>query len=331
MQICVFGAGAIGSFLTAKLAAAGADVRLIARGAQLAAIGANGLKLQEAAGETVVEVPVSDNPADFGPQDILVVATKAHGLKAAAAACRPLLGPETKVVFAQNGVPWWYAYGFEAPGLPPGPLATVDPDGAVWDGFGPERAVGCSIFSPNSVPAPGVVRNVAIKPSTYVLGQPDGEVGPVLRAFAAQLEAAGVRAPVTTDIRREVWGKIVFNVGSASVATLTGATIRANVQDAGLREVTKALSRETMAVAAAHGFDLDIDVDALTDPATRPDHKPSLLQDFEAGRQMEVDAIPGGVASLAGAAGVPTPTLDTVLALVRTKARTAGLYREAGN
>lgn len=328
MQICVFGAGAIGCFLTAKLAAAGADVRLIARGAQLAAISANGLTLEEASDETVVRIPVSDAAADFGPQDIVVVATKAHGLKGAAAAAQPLLGPETKVVFAQNGAPWWYAYGFEAPGLPSGSLAAVDPDGAVWNGFGPERAVGCSIFSPNSIPAPGVVRNAALRPSTYTLGQPDGGAAPVVRDFAALLEAAGVRAPVVDDIRREVWGKLVFNIASAPIAALTGGTIRANVEAPGMPAVVKALAREAVAVAASHGFELDTDIDALADPATRPKHKPSMLQDFEAGRRMEIDPILTSVSDFARAAGVATPTLDVVLSLVRAKALAAGLYGE---
>ncbi len=328
MRICIFGAGAIGSFLAAKLAASGADVRLLARGEALTAIRANGLRLEEKSGATVVRLPVSDAAADFGPQDIVVVATKAHGLAGAALAAGPLLGPETQVVFAQNGVPWWYAYGFTAPGLAAGPLDRIDPDHGIWNGFGPERAVGCTIFSPNSVPAPGVVRNVAVNPATYTLGQPDGAASPTVRAFAAALEKAGAKAPIADNIRLEVWKKLMFNVATASTCVLTGSTIKRNMSDPGVREIAKALTRETVAVAAAHGFDVAVDVEGQTDPATRPDHKSSMLQDFEAGRRMEIDPIFSCVADFAAAAGVKTPILDIILPLLRTKARTAGLYGE---
>ena len=329
MRICIVGAGAIGSFLAAKLGASGADVSMIARGAALAAIRANGLRMEEASGETVVQMPASEAPGDFGPQDIVVVATKAHGLASVAASAGPLLGAETQVVFAQNGVPWWYAHGFTAPGLAPGPLTRIDPDGAIWNGFGPERAVGCTIFSPNSVPAPGVVRNASVRPSTYTLGQPDGKTSPGLKAFAAALEAAGVNAPIAADIRREVWAKLLFNVATASTAVLTGATIRTNMSNPGVRAVAQALMLEAIAVAASHGFDVAADVAAMTDPQTRPNHKPSMLQDFEAGRRMEVDPILSCVSDFAKAAGVSTPTLDVIMPLVRAKARTAGLYGDA--
>jgi len=329
MRICIFGAGAIGSFVTAKLAASGADVRLVARGPALDAIRAQGLRLETPAGAETVQVPVSDDPATFGPQDVVLVATKAHGLKAAAAAAQPLLGPETRVVFAQNGVPWWYAHGFAAPGLAQGPLAAIDPDGAIWRGFGPERAVGCTAFAPNSVPAPGVVRYGATYPAKFALGQPDGEVAPKTAAFAEALQAAGIEAPVSTDMRRDVWTKLLFNVATASTCVLTGSTIKRNMSDPGVRQIARALTAETVAIAASHGFDVAVDLDRQTDPQTRPDHKSSMLQDFEAGRRMEIDPIFAVPADFARAAGVATPVLDVVLPLLRQKALAAGLYEPA--
>jgi 2-dehydropantoate 2-reductase len=326
MRICIFGAGAIGSFLAARLSGAGSDVSVIARGPHLAAIQANGLKLIEPTGETVHRLTATDNPADLAPQDIVIVTTKAHGLPQAAKTAAPLLGPDTKVVFAQNGIPWWYAHGFQAPGLPSGSNHRIDPDRAIWDGFGPDRAIGCTIFSPNSVPAPGVVQNVAVRKSRFELGQPDGEVSSLLQQFSATMEAADVLAPMNRTIRHAVWDKLLLNVANAPITTLTGATIKAATSDPAIRQIGQSLMRETMAVAASHGFKLDADVEANTDPATRPNHKPSMLQDFEAGRPMEVDPILTCVQDFAKAAGVPTPILDIILPLATTKARTAGLY-----
>jgi len=326
MRICIFGAGAIGSFLAAKLEGSGADVSVIARGPHLAAIQTNGLKLQAPTGETIHRMPATDNPADFGPQDIVIVTTKAHGLPQAAKTVPPLLGPNTKIVFAQNGIPWWYAHCFEAPGLAPGSITRIDPDGVIWNGFGPERAIGCTIFSPNSVPAPGVIRHVGVRKSRFELGQPDGIISPQLKQFSEAMEAAGVSAPINPAIRHAVWDKLLLNVANAPITTLTGATIKAATTDPEIRQIAQSLMRESMAVAASHGFHTDADVETNTDPATRPNHKPSMLQDFEAGRPMEIDPILTCVQDFARAAGVPTPTLDIILPLAATKARTAGLY-----
>ena len=326
MRICVFGAGAVGSFLAARLGHAGFDVSAVARGAQLAALKDRGVRLEEAAG--VIETPVraSADPADLGPQDVVVFTTKAHSLKEAALSATPLIGPETALVFAQNGIPWWYAHGFAAPGVAEGPIALLDPDGAIWNGFGPERAVGAVIHSPNTIVAPGVVRNAATRPIALPLGEPKGGARDMTRRFAEALEAAGVRAPVLNDIRHEVWSKLILNVAGAPGCVLTCATVRGSLEDPGMREVARKAMEETVAVAAAHGFHLDVDIEGATDPARRPDHKSSMLQDLEAGRQMEVDPIVGCVVAFARAAGVATPTLDVLLPLLRTRARTAGLY-----
>jgi len=328
MRICIFGAGAVGSFLAARLANAGFEVSAVARGAQLEALQAKGIRLEEPSG--VIEAPVraSADPADLGPQDAVIFATKAHSLKQAAQMSAPLIGPETALVFAQNGIPWWYGYGFSAPGLEDGPIAQLDPDRAIWDGFGPERAVGAVIHSPNTIVAPGVVSNAAHRPAALILGEPGGGARPSTQRISEALIAAGVNAEIKPDIRKDVWTKLVMNIGGAPCCSLTGAPIKTFLADDGVRATAAAIMREAIAVAAAHGIALDIDVEANTDPTSRPNHKSSMLQDLEAGRQMEIDPIVACPAAFAKAAGVPTPTLDIVLPLLRVRAKTAGLYEE---
>jgi 2-dehydropantoate 2-reductase len=326
MRICIYGAGAVGSFLAARLAHAGFDVAAIARGAQLAALQSDGITLEEADGTINARVKASSDPADFGPQDAVIFTTKAHSLAGIADAAQSLIGPDTAQVFAQNGIPWWYGHAFDAPGLTPGPLARLDPDGAIWNGFRPERAIGAVIYSPNTVVRPGVIRNKATRPAEYPLGQPDGGADAATKSISKALEAANIKAPILEDIRREVWTKLIINIYGAPVCTLTGASVKGSLQQAGMDHVAGAVMAEGVAVAAAHGFDLDVDIANYTNPEKRPDHKSSMLQDFEAGRQMEVDPIIGCAHDFARAAGVPTPVLDVLLPLVRAKARTAGLY-----
>ncbi len=326
MRICVFGAGAVGSFLAARLAAAGLDVAAVARGPHLAAIQADGLQLEEAAGTIHARLTATDDPSALGPQDAVIFTTKAHSLGTAAALAQPLIGLETALVFAQNGIPWWYAHGFAAPGLDEGPLPLLDPDRAIWDGFRPERAIGAVIHSPNTIVAPGVVRNAANRPAGLPLGEPKGGASPTTVKIAAALEAAGVRAPILPDIRREVWSKLILNIAGAPGCSLTGASVRGMLEDPGVSALSAAIMAEGVAVAAAHGFLLDVDIAANTDPTRWPDHKSSMLQDLEAGRLMEIDPIVGCPHAFAKAAGVPTPTLDIVLPLLRQRARTAGLY-----
>ena len=329
MRICIFGAGAVGGFFAAKRAHAGHDVSAVARGPQLAAFRKHGVRLKTATEDIAAPLNASDRPADLGPQDAVIFTTKAHSLKQAAETAGPLIGADTALVFAQNGIPWWYAYGFSAPGLAPGPIPALDPDGAIWRGFDPARAVGAVIFSPNAVTEPGVIVNNAKRPARLHLGAPDGQSRPEIEALSAALIDVGVEAPVLPDIRRTVWSKLILNISGAAGAVLTGGGIRSFLQDPGVQAIAAAAMNEGIAVAAAHGFELDVDVAANCDPANRPDHKPSMLQDFEAGRPMEIDPILGCVHSFAQAANVPTPTIDVLLPLLRTRARLAGLYNDA--
>jgi 2-dehydropantoate 2-reductase len=326
LRICIFGAGAVGSFLAARLGHAGFDVSAVARGAQLAALQTNGIRLEESSGTIQAAVKASADPSDLGIQDAVIFTTKAHSLSDAATLAAPLIGPDTALVFAQNGIPWWYGHGFTPPGLTEGPLDLLDPGSAIWNGFTPERAIGAVIHSPNTVIAPGVVQNKANRPAGLPLGEPKGGASASTQRISEALEAANIHAPILPDIRREVWSKLILNIAGAPGCSLTGASVKGFLQDEGMRAAAAGAMREAVAVAAAHGFDLVVDIEANTDPDKRPDHKSSMLQDLEAGRQMEVDPIVGSVVHLARAAGVPTPTLDILLPLLRMRARTLGLY-----
>ena len=329
MRVCVFGAGAVGGYLAARLAHAGRhEVSLITRGAHLDAIRRHGLKLVTP-DETFVAAPrAAADPAELGAQDLVIVSAKAPALPAIARTIGPLLGPDTPVAFAMNGVFWWYGHGF-APHGRPLDLRRLDPDGSLHREIGPKRALGMVVYSPNEVVEPGVVHNGG-RANRFALGDPEDPNSARVRAAAEALSGAGFGVEVVGDIRREMWRKLVRNLSAAPICALTGARSREAVEDPATREVSRALIREAIAVAAGHGFDdLGVDPEGLTTPGNRPLHKPSMLQDLERGRPMEIDAMLGVVADFAAAAaagGVPTPTLDTVLALLILRARTAGVY-----
>jgi 2-dehydropantoate 2-reductase len=322
-RICVFGAGAVGGYLAARLAHAGREVSVVARGAHLAAIRQDGLRLVTPEESFVTHLAASSDPSDLGPQDLVVVAVKAPALPEVARAIGPLLGPGTPVAFAMNGVQWWYGHGF-APGGHELDLSRLDPGGALDQALGPDRALGMIVYSPNEVIEPGVVRNGGGR-NRFVLGDPAGPRSERVETVRAALAGAGFTVEATDDIRHEMWLKLVRNVSTGPLCALTGARASDIVDDPGTRAVARAMVVEALAVAASHGFALGIDPDASSRPGTRPVHKPSMLQDLERGRPMEIDAILGMVVDFAAQAGVPTPTLSTVLALLSLRARGAGL------
>ena len=328
MKLCVFGAGAVGGYLAARLAHAGRDVSLIARGAHLDAIRRRGLKLITP-DETLVTAPrAAADPAELGPQDLVIVSTKAPALPEVARTIGPLLRPDTPVAFAMNGVFWWYGHGFAPPhggGAPPD-LRRLDPDGLLHERIGPERALGLVVHSPNEVIEPGVVRNDR-RSNRFVLGDPTEPASARVRAVHAALSGAGFEVEIADDIRRAMWRKLIGNIGTGPVCALTGARSSDLTEDEGTRRLCRALMAEALAVAASHGFpDPGFDAEGHVAPGNRPVRKPSMLQDLERGRPMEIDAMVGAVADFAAAAGVPTPTLDAVLALLRLRARVAGTY-----
>ena len=324
MKICIFGAGAIGGYMGARLAKAGAEVSLVARGPHLAAMQANGLRLIEADGEMTVPVTASDNAADLGPQDYVIVTLKAHSVPPVVERMQPLIGPDTTIVSGVNGVPWWYFHKIGGP-LEGTRLASVDPGDAQWDGFGPDRVLGCVVYPAAEVAAPGVIRH--IEGNRFSLGEPDGSKSERALALSQALTAAGLRAPVRPRLRDEIWVKLWGNLSFNPISALTHATLDVLCTDPGTRSVARAMMVEAQAVAEALGGKFPIAVDRRIDGgAAVGAHRTSMLQDLDAGRPMEIDALVGSVAELGRITGIATPTIDTVLALVTLRARTAGLY-----
>lgn len=324
-RIAVFGAGAVGGYLGALLTDAGARVTLIARGPHLAAMRENGLVLVSGGRRTVRRVDATDDPARAGEQDYVVVALKAHAAAAAAEATRPLLGPRTAVVTASNGVPWWYFHGLDGPWRDRR-IDSVDPGGRQWDAIGPERAIGCVVYPACEIDGPGVVRHV--EGDRFVLGEPSGERTERVLELAGALRRAGLKAPVKPRIRDDIWVKLWGNLCFNPVSALTGATLAEIGADPDLRAVCRTVMLEAQAVGERLGARFAIDADRRIDGATAVGaHRTSMLQDLEKGRPLEIDALVTAVRELGRMTKTPTPTLDTVLALIRRKAELAGLYR----
>jgi 2-dehydropantoate 2-reductase len=324
MKLCIYGAGAIGGYMAAKLAKAGADVSLVARGPHLKAMQEKGLTLIEEGGTWSVPVRAAADPAELGPQDYVVITLKAHSVPAAVAPMQPLIGPDTTVVMGVNGVPWWYFYRLGGP-YDGRRLHTVDPGDVQWNGIGPERVLGCVVYPAAEVDEPGVIRHV--EGNRFSLGEPSGEKSERAEALSRALAAAGLRAPVRPRIRDEIWVKLWGNLSFNPISALTHATLDVLCTDPGTRTVARGMMLEAQAIAETLGVKFPIDVERRIDGgAAVGAHKTSMLQDLERGRPMEIDALVTAVQEMGGLVGVPTPTIDTVLALVRLRARVAGLY-----
>ncbi|PGH58792.1 2-dehydropantoate 2-reductase [Azospirillum palustre] len=324
MRIAVVGAGAVGGALAGYLAATGRhDVSLLARGAHLAAIRERGLTVRTPTGTLSSRPQASDDASDLGHQDMVIVTVKGHGLPALAPSFPALCGPETLVVAAQNGVPWWYLYG-AGDDVTPEPLEVVDPGGAVWSAIGPERVAACVMeVLPARIVEPGIVAHTATP--VLALGAPrPGDHAEKLAALAKSFNAAGATARLPADIRVPLWSKLMLNMAVGPTSVLTGATMGAMEQAPGMAAVQGRLMRECLAVARAWGVDLPDDVDErLGRGSGVPGHKPSMLQDFEAGRSMEIDPIVTAVLELARRRGMPVPTIETLWALTALKERAA--------
>jgi 2-dehydropantoate 2-reductase len=324
MKICIFGAGAIGGYMGAKLAQAGADVSLVARGPHLKAMRENGLRLIEESGETTVNVTASDNAEDLGPQDYVIVTLKAHSVPPVVPKMQPLIGDNTTIVSGVNGVPWWYFHKIGGP-LEGVRLETVDPGNAQWDGFGPDRVLGCVVYPAAEVIEPGVVKH--IEGNRFSLGEPDGSRSDRAMALSKALSAAGLKAPVRPKIRDEIWVKLWGNLSFNPISALTHATLDVLCTDPGTREVARNMMLEAQAIAEKLGVKFPIDVDRrIEGGADVGAHRTSMLQDLDQGRPMEIDALVGSVKELGKVTDTPTPTIDTVLSLIALRGRIAGLY-----
>jgi 2-dehydropantoate 2-reductase len=324
MRICVYGAGAIGGYVAVQLARSGVETSVVARGPHLAAIRANGLTLRIGGATHIVKVPASDDPATLGPQDYVIVTLKAHQLPAAAPQIASLCGSETAILFAVNGVPWWYFYKLAGP-YENRHVESVDPAGAVWSAIGPQRAIGCVVLPAAEISAPGVIEHH--DGDRFPLGEPDGSKSDRVTALSRAMIAAGLRAPIRNRIRDEIWVKLWGNVAFNPISALTGATLKAMCDDADVRALIRAAMLEAKSVAEALGATFAIDVDRRIEGAAAVgEHKTSMLQDLERGRAMEIDPMVGAVAELGDLTDIDTPTIDLILGLVRQRARLAGCY-----
>jgi 2-dehydropantoate 2-reductase len=323
MKVTIYGAGAIGGFLGVELSLSGVDVSLVARGPHLDAMRERGLELRIGDETKRARIRATDDPEELGPQDYVIVTLKAHSVASIVEKMLPLLGPSTAVVTAQNGILWWYFHGLAGP-WEGHRLEIADPGGKIWDTVGPERAIGCVVYPSCEIVEPGVVQHIDGK--RFMLGEPDGSKSERVVRLSKTLTAAGLKAPVRTKIRDDIWLKLWGNVSFNPVSVLTLATLQEMTADPGARAVIRSLMLESEAVARKLGVDFPVDVETRIGwGADVGAHKTSMLQDLEKGRPMEIDALVAAVAELGRLVGVPTPTVDTVLALVKLRARIAGV------
>jgi 2-dehydropantoate 2-reductase len=324
MRVCVFGAGAIGGHLAMRFVRGGAKVSVVARGRHLAAIQANGLIVHAVDGQFNVRVQASDDPAVLGAQDAVVVTVKAPSLAQVAAGIAPLLRTGTSVAFVMNGIPWWYFHTLKGR-LEGSRLPRIDPNDVLWRAIGPERAIGGVVYAASEVIAPGII-DVEQPKSRVVFGEPDGSVSPRAEALAALLRAGGIASEVTPDIRSEIWNKLINNLAGGTLAVLTGVAPRHAYAEEACAAAGKRVMQEAAAIAEALGSKPSHGFDQRIGGQKGMDHKPSILQDLELGRPMEVDGLFDAPLVLAHMAGVAAPTLELLVGLAKVRARGAGLY-----
>jgi 2-dehydropantoate 2-reductase len=324
MRICIYGAGAIGGYLGAQLSLAGQEVTLIARGPHLDAMKKRGLRLLMDDEERVAHPECISDPAEAGPQDYVFVTVKAHSAPGIVESMQPLLGPETAVVTAMNGVPWWYFYELDGPWRDRR-LQSVDPGDVQWDGIGPQRAIGCVVYPATEVVEPGVIRH--LKGNRFTLGEPSGDRTARVEVLAKALVSAGLRAPIRR-IRDEIWVKLWGNLCFNPISALTHKTLDVVATDPPTRGVARAMMTEAQEIGERLNVRFSVDIEKRIDGAAAVGpHRTSMLQDLERGRPMEIDALLTAVQEMGHLVDAPTPTIDVVLALIQQRGHQAGLYQ----
>ncbi len=320
-KICVFGAGAIGGLIGARLAMKGeADVSLVARGPHLAAIRANGLTLKQAGETHVVRPEATDDPRALGPQDYIILALKAHGVQSVIGQMQPLIGKDTAILFAQNGLPWWYFHGIGGP-LEGTRLESVDPGGEIWNRLGPERAIGSVVWQAAEIEAPGVIAHHY--GDRMPIGEPNGEKSARVVELSKLLTSAGIKSPVKPGLRNEIWLKLWGNLSFNPVSVLTLGTLVDLATDPGTHRVIRAMMEEARAVGEAIGATFAVDIEERIAMAAKVGaHRTSMLQDVEAGRPTELEALLGVVIELAAIVKIGTPSLQLVYGLCKFRSRT---------
>jgi 2-dehydropantoate 2-reductase len=324
MRICIVGAGAIGGYMGARLALAGQHVTLIARGAHLQAIQEHGLTLHSEDGMTETARPAlaTSDIGAAGPQDLVIVAVKAHSLPSIAPAMRALYGSETMVLPAQNGIPWWYFHKHGGP-YEGRRIESVDPGGTIESQIETERVIGCVVYPAAELVGPGVVRQ--IEGNRFTLGELDGAKTERIQRLAQALNEAGMKAPIRPRIRAEIWLKLWGNLAFNPISALTRATLAGICRYPPTRELARAMMLESQAVAERLGIEFALTVDQRIAGAEQVgEHKTSMLQDIEAGRPTEIDALVGAVAELGRLTAIPTPHIDAIYAAVKLMEHTLG-------
>lgn len=325
MKVCIFGVGAVAGVAGARMARGGVEgLSFVARGAHLDAVRRKGLTVRDESGAWTVDVHATDDTAALGAQDVVILGLKAHTVAPALSQIAPLIGPDTVILHTVNGIPWWYFHGL------PGDhakrhLDSVDPGGRIWQTLGPGRALGCVVYIGSNIPEPGVIEHN--NGGIYIIGEPAGGESERTARVAALFEAAGLDCPVVDDIRGEVWRKLWGNLAANPVSVLCEATCDDLANDPLVASTMGEMMQEAAAVAASAGTAAVPDVaERLEAIRTLGPIKTSMLQDFHAGKAIELDALLGVIGELGRTDGIATPRCDTVYALARFKAEQAGCY-----
>jgi 2-dehydropantoate 2-reductase len=325
MKFLIAGAGAIGAYMGACMARAGQDVTLFARGPHLRAMQEHGVRVKSVDGDFEAHPKISENLDEVGPVDVVFLGVKAHGLTQLAPQLKPVLGPDTAVVGTQNGIPWWFfqGWGGDHEGMH---LERVDPGGTIANAIEPRRVIGSIVYFATEIVEPGVIRHT--EGNRISLGEPDGTRSERIRQIAEALIAAGLRSPVTTRIRQEIWVKILGNVAFNPISALTGATLVQMARDPEVSALVRKIMEETESVGAKLGLELPITIDQRIAGAEKVgEHKTSMLQDLEAGRPIELEAIVGAVVELGERLNVPMPHTRAVYACTKLLAHTRAVTR----
>ena len=331
MKICIYGAGAIGGLVAGRLALAGHDISVVARGAHLTKIRERGLRVLSDGKEFAVKIKADTDPARLGQQDYVIVAVKGQSMREVAATIAPLLGSDTSIVTAMNGVPWWFfdrlPFASESAARGGGKLRleTLDPGGQISAAMPSARLVGCVVHLAASTPEPGLILHSM--GNRLILGEPGGKNTARTQAIVDALNATGFKAEASAFIEKEFWVKLLGNLSVNPVAALTLATCDRLIADPYAKAYMVAIMRESLAIGRAVGVDAEIDPEARLDMARHLGaFKPSTLQDMEAGKKLEIDGLLTGTLEIARKAGVAAPYMESLLGLIRLRAATTGQY-----
>jgi 2-dehydropantoate 2-reductase len=322
MKFLIAGAGAIGAYIGARMVRAGFDVTLFARGPHLKAMQEHGVQVKSGEGDFQVQPKVVGSLEEAGPADVVFLGVKAHSLPQLASQLNPVLGPDTTVVSAQNGIPWWYFQGLGGPweGMH---LERIDPRGVISSAIEARRVVGSIVYLSTEIPAPGVIQHM--DGNRITIGEPDGTRSDRCRRIAQALVASGLRCPITTHIRQEIWVKLLGNASFNPVSALTRATLVQMARDPGVSVLVRNIMHEVESVSTKLGIEMPVTIEQRMAGAEKVgEHKTSMLQDLEAGRPMELEALVGSVVELGERLGLPMPYTQSIYSCARLLSQNAG-------